>query len=228
MIRVNPRKTNESIYFPDGGYCFLKNEYFSVAIPVIDTRVKVKRGHIHLDVGSIILSYKGVPFLVDPGTYTYTRDLNQRKKYISDKTHNVLSVRNEEFGYTRVPGFFGVEVDNRMNITQKSDTSISFNHVYYGEQIEISVSIEGETVFIRGYGGNKLESFLHLDPEVKITEVSGRKTVLKNGKYRAEIAASVPLTGENYEFSPGYGIRQEAERIISRGTNMLDIQFIFT
>jgi hypothetical protein len=49
-------------------------------------------GHAHADALSFELSLNGNPVLVDPGTYTYTADPNDRDAYRSSLVHNAASV----------------------------------------------------------------------------------------------------------------------------------------
>ncbi len=48
-----------------------------------------KSGHSHGDMGSIALSYEGIPFLIDSGRYTY-RNCEIRRQLKSPEAHNVV------------------------------------------------------------------------------------------------------------------------------------------
>jgi hypothetical protein len=58
-------------------------------------------GHAHNDTLSITLHAHGQPMLVDPGTYVYTADVEQRNLFRSTACHNTLMVDGQEIN--RIP-----------------------------------------------------------------------------------------------------------------------------
>jgi hypothetical protein len=227
LLTVRPRDVQRSIYFQKGGYYFLKNKDLSVSIPMIDGKETGRRGHIHLDIGSMSVSYKGIPFIVDPGTYTYTRNLNEREKYIGDRYHNTFVVKGEVFKYSRTSGFFDIEIKNRLNITERSDTTISFLHDYYGELVERFIIINDNTLVHRGFGCKENESFFHLHPACMTTKISDRQIIVNNGSYQVKIEVSVNSSIEEYDYSHGYGKREKADKLVAQGDTLQEVRFIF-
>ncbi|MDQ3419070.1 MAG: heparinase II/III family protein [Acidobacteriota bacterium] len=49
-------------------------------------------GHAHADALSVVLTIRGLPFLVDPGTATYTMDPQRRDRFRSSVMHNTVIV----------------------------------------------------------------------------------------------------------------------------------------
>ncbi len=49
-------------------------------------------GHAHADALGFVLSAKGIPVFIDPGTYNYTADSGARDLYRSTNSHNCLTV----------------------------------------------------------------------------------------------------------------------------------------
>ena len=49
-------------------------------------------GHFHSDAASVTLSYKGIPILVDPGSYLYTASSLWRNQFRSARMHNTILV----------------------------------------------------------------------------------------------------------------------------------------
>ena len=52
-------------------------------------------GHAHSDALSIEVSAGGCPFLVDPGTYTYTESASDRNHFRHSAAHNTVTVDGE-------------------------------------------------------------------------------------------------------------------------------------
>lgn len=53
-------------------------------------------GHFHNDSASITLSYRGIPILIDPGSYVYTASSWWRNQFRSAKVHNTVSILEQE------------------------------------------------------------------------------------------------------------------------------------
>jgi hypothetical protein len=51
-----------------------------------------KTSHVHNDLGSIVMHAYGTTFIVDPGSYVYTRDYRQRHLFRSTMWHNTVAV----------------------------------------------------------------------------------------------------------------------------------------
>ena len=53
-------------------------------------------GHFHNDMASVTLAYKGIPILIDPGSYVYTASGWWRNRFRSAKMHNIFYLKNHE------------------------------------------------------------------------------------------------------------------------------------
>jgi len=53
-------------------------------------------GHHHNDVASVTLSYKNIPIVVDPGSYTYTASASWRNYFRSIENHSTFFIKNHE------------------------------------------------------------------------------------------------------------------------------------
>jgi hypothetical protein len=82
--------------FPEGGYHILRR---------LDARVIVDCGplgylsiaaHGHADALSLLLDYRGVPFLVDPGTFAYHTDRAWRDYFRGTTAHNTVVVDGQD------------------------------------------------------------------------------------------------------------------------------------
>jgi len=91
LRRPDQSRSQSSQLFPHTGYAVLRS-------PEAHTIFDVGRhgflngGHAHADALSIVMSLRGRPFLVDPGTCTYSIDTERRDLFRSTAMHNTLTV----------------------------------------------------------------------------------------------------------------------------------------
>jgi len=81
----------ESRLFPETGYAVLRSRTDHAVVDV-GRHGFLNGGHAHADALSLVMSIDGRPFLVDPGTSTYTMDPGRRNLFRSTAMHNTLTV----------------------------------------------------------------------------------------------------------------------------------------
>jgi len=77
--------------FPDTGYAVLRSRDAQTIFD-IGQHGFLNGGHAHADALSIVMSIQGKPFLVDPGTCTYTINTERRNLFRSTAMHNTVTV----------------------------------------------------------------------------------------------------------------------------------------
>lgn len=88
----------ESKYFSDSGVCILREgqDYLLFNITGKGLYPELKSGtHTHSDLLSFELYTHDRTFLIDPGSYVYTADADQRMLFRSTKMHNTVTVDGE-------------------------------------------------------------------------------------------------------------------------------------
>tara|TARA_R110002073_G_scaffold72537_1_gene177547 strand:- start:558947 stop:560950 length:2004 start_codon:yes stop_codon:yes gene_type:complete len=82
--------------FSDAGFYTLKSDKVNVFINNSGfshyNEVVGVGTHTHSDLLSFVYSLEGVPFLIDPGTYVYSSNPKERKKFRSTEMHNTITV----------------------------------------------------------------------------------------------------------------------------------------
>ncbi|HEY2990147.1 MAG TPA: alginate lyase family protein [Candidatus Binatia bacterium] len=94
-LRPAPPKTESSRVFSDGGYVVMRNGWTKDAHQLlfdVGPLSSPKSGHGHADLLSIQCSVFGEPYLVDPGTFCYTADLDARDFFRGTAAHNTVLV----------------------------------------------------------------------------------------------------------------------------------------
>lgn len=87
-----------SIRFPDGGYYVMRDGWGARANYLVadcGPHGMMNCGHAHADALAVEVVAGGAPMLVDPGTFTYTGDVQLRDHFRSSLAHNTLSVDGE-------------------------------------------------------------------------------------------------------------------------------------
>jgi len=88
-----PRETAKS--FDEGGYFILRSGWSAKSAYVMldcGPHGAMNCGHAHADALSFEYSAGGTSWIVDPGTYTYTGDAEQRNLFRSTHAHNTVTV----------------------------------------------------------------------------------------------------------------------------------------
>ena len=86
----------ESQQFPEAGIYLLRHEDLYLLFNASEAGVNGRGSHGHNDALSIEVSAFGVPFIVDPGTYLYTANLDARHLFRSTAYHSTVQVDDAE------------------------------------------------------------------------------------------------------------------------------------
>jgi len=82
--------------FNDGGIYVLRNEDLYLLLNASDSGIKGRGSHGHNDALGIEVSAYGTAFIVDPGTYVYTSDLELRHIFRSTAYHSTVEIDGAE------------------------------------------------------------------------------------------------------------------------------------
>ena len=85
-----------SMKFPESGFYFMKHQDAYMAISANPVGLKGKGNHKHNDVLSFDLFVHGKSYIVDPGSYVYTSDINARNLFRSTSYHNTIMIDETE------------------------------------------------------------------------------------------------------------------------------------
>jgi hypothetical protein len=95
-LESTPPDERPSRLLPHGGYAVMRSGWDSEADQIIldvgPLGCHVSGGHGHADLLSIQCSFRGQPYIVDPGTFSYTADEGWRSYYRSTAAHSTIDV----------------------------------------------------------------------------------------------------------------------------------------
>jgi hypothetical protein len=188
-----------------------------------------KSGHGHADALSIRFAVDGRRILVDPGTYRYVSDGNDREEFRGTAAHNTLTVDREDqavaqgpFAWSAIP-----RVTAETWLNGKTFDFFAGSHDGYRRLRESVLHrrfvfhVKGGLWFVRdvaeGQGKHLLETFWHFAPEIEVKTEGG----VVDGRLRGENAGvSVSLVAAQTSVwassvtdgfvSPAYGCRETA------------------
>jgi len=113
FARLEPRPPAEapSRLLAAGGYVVMRSSWGSEADQIIldvgPLGCRVSGGHGHADLLGIQASFRGQPYVVDPGTFRYTLDEGWRSYYRSTAAHSTVEI--DHVGQAVARGAFGWE-----------------------------------------------------------------------------------------------------------------------
>jgi hypothetical protein len=213
--RLTPSDNVDLIDFTQGGYRFLKNINYSICVVGVGAQNK-KVGHAHNDIGSITISYKGFPLIIDPGTYTYTRYQKLRYKFMDYWYHNTLIIDPSVLKINnKYKGYFGFTIENRFFLKRLNPNEISFKY-YYGKYImERNIRLTRNNVIICNQSNNNIISYYHLHPLIKLNKY------YRDGRCRFEVGGNViyfktdgHCRYEKYDYSDSYDQLEKSIRLV--------------
>jgi hypothetical protein len=165
------RATDKSIGFPEGGFYFLKNENIYVSIIGNIVSGNSLLGHKHFDFGSFTLSHKGIPVIVDSGTYIYTPNEKLRNELKGLGSHNVAFPEDLDPKMYKSPVYFGIgkkwPIISDVSFGMKD---ISFKISYDKHTIHRRIAIEDHSVLIRDTGTSFIRSHIHTNLNLSVDQ----------------------------------------------------------
>jgi hypothetical protein len=224
-LEIYPRQTFNSIAFEVGGAYILKNDNFSVFTSCFPLLINGHGGHNHYDYGSFTLSYKGNPIVVDPGSYTYTRNKNRRNAFRSVCYHNVSIAENEDYK-SSTDDFWDVNsqffTDYSVIFDEKSINIFRKNSS--GEKIYWrNVEIFTDSLVIEDVINMNFHSYLHFHPDIKINFIDKNTVIINN--YNILIQTDAEISLAKYYYSPQYNIKVRAFELQLAKRNKINITF---
>ncbi len=186
--------------FKSSGYFILGTETMRMLIDCGETGPRYQPGHTHCDTLSYELSIAEKRLVVDTGTYDY--EPGTRRRYDrSTAAHNTIMV--DEHEQSEVWGLFRVArraspISANLAIDNEGNQYFQGSHNGY-RRLSPKVTHHREVVFepqrgwkvtdlLEGKGKHRIESFIHIHPDVQIEECNNQLQLLDcDGQFIASI-----------------------------------------
>jgi hypothetical protein len=173
-----------SQYFPDAGVCVLREGNDYLLLNASGVGLNGRGSHGHNDALSIEVSACGRAFIVDPGTFVYTADLQQRHLFRSTAYHSTVQIDGVEQNQTSksTPFVIGDEAKPKL-VTWFDDAlknGVSADHYGY-RRLPQPVTHRRKATFYKearlwlvedeffGSGEHKFTTRFHFDSGLEVT-----------------------------------------------------------
>ncbi len=223
--------TNVMMTFPEVGFSVFNDpeKYLFVSntgISKYPEYGKWNGTHTHCDLLSFVLRVKGLDFIIDPGTFVYTRDVNKRDEYRSTAKHNTVQIDNiEQFTFRRdkpfsmfcdaVPAIISNKGDRIESSYIKHFEGKFYNHkrVFF---------LDDKVILIKDYvccpGEHTAKMYFHLSQKINVAPKENMFE-LTNGSQTISLSYPDTLIGNviNDTISTSYGIEVPSKTLVLTG-----------
>lgn len=229
-------KFNSKAYI-DSGYYILRNDRVYCIIRCGELSCKGEGGHSHNDQLSFELNVDGEDFIIDPGTYVYTSDYENRNLFRSTKMHNTLSIDGYEQNDFDKYNLFYMKEQSFSRCKSFSDTEFCGEHYgyekKYGVKHERKFNLINDKLIIEDkLVGNVIDKKIYinfiLDSGAKIKE-NGRYIEIDKNNKKILLFTNNKYIIENSFVSYAYGQKVDTTKIsisIENCENKVEIEFI--
>ena len=198
-------RDEKSRAFPDAGLYFMRQDDCYLCFNASGAGINGRGSHGHNDALSIEVCAHGFPFIVDPGTYVYSADLQMRHAFRSTAYHSTVKIDGAEQNTTEVEMPFVIGNEARPRVLEWQSTkdydkvvaehygyrrlpvSVTHRRTVTFDKRECSWMIEDDFV---GAGEHEFETWFHFAEGVQV-QVKG--TEIKANGTRQDHAAGVSL-----------------------------------
>jgi uncharacterized heparinase superfamily protein len=208
--------------FPDGGYYVLSTDDSWLLFDCGPLGYLSIAAHGHADALSVVLRYRGLDFLVDPGSYAYHTNSVWRSYFRGTAAHNTLRIDGQD--QSVIGGNFLWLRQARARLLEHTPTSLRGSHDGYtrlGSPVthERTVTLAGDRKSyilhdsVSGRGPHVLEQFFHCHPGCTVRQ-EGRRVLVEREGVRIALQMDERLHGIRFLngsetppggwFSPGY------------------------
>lgn len=217
-LYVVTRDTDNSIAFTDGGAYILKNKYYSLMINCFPVGQNGIGGHNHYDFYNFTLSYKGIPIIIDRGTYCYTRNYSYRNEYRAFKSHNTIQNIFKETIPLSIWRYSSNYLLSSIVLNKTNNQLVINNDIF-----KITYSIYDNALYINYivHNNENICLYLYINPDV---QCKYNKFIIDNDTaIHLDTNGSINIDSSSY--SPKYGVIKKCSKITFNNTRELSIKF---
>jgi len=242
-----PGPEPHSSAFKSGGYYFLRNagEYCAIHCAAVGTGGR--GNHTHNDNLSLELCCGGEPFIVDPGTYSYSRSPELRNRLRSSSSHNTVLIDSRDQNHLDANQPFALQMASHSRCTEWNcgeaydmwsgetewflDSGGSIRH---RRRVRLCKDTHAFELIdeIDGHGEHVAEWYFHLAPSVSVSTCRQCEVVLASARNRVRLrfepAEGGTLSVRDDIYSPAYGRLVAAAVLHFRRSGSLPIRMRIT
>jgi hypothetical protein len=227
--------------FPESGFYVLQNQRMHVVVRCGDVGQNGNGGHAHNDLFSFELS-KGVPLIVDSGTYVYTSDPEARNRFRATASHNTVVVAENEINRMMKTELFRLKQVAHPHIESWEQTSgrvrlaawhdgyrrLSPPVIHRREFVLNRITDDFEVVDeLRGDGCQEAKTYLHFPADAVVSANADGSWLVVRGNVlcRIRFFGLHRVCADEGWVSDRFGVRQEAPVLVGLTTGRLPLRF---
>lgn len=224
------KSTRKTFIFPKGGY-FIHRTGWSEDDNYLLIKFGPHKWHAHADLFHIELSIKGIPILIDSGTFRYNDVTQERKYFRSTAAHNTLEFNSSDqtrqftnfrwHAPAKVIKWDVNEDDGKIFFSAIHDGYLKRYDVLHERNISTDKDLNWIRVIdvIKGKGKGQAKIYWHFSPELKIKKI--KENNITAYRDTTEIV-KICLSSKNIfktsiietPFSPMYGVKREQPTLV--------------
>jgi len=220
--------------FEDAGLCFVRRKNINFVLYNTGISKYIRKGkkvigtHTHLDALSFEFCYKGLDFIIDPGSYVYTASKADRDKFMSTQMHNTAVIDNSNQYKLSDRYFFNIEstlipvlnpqpiVMDEVNNESVITSSFVWNRINDSVIQKRKIKIGEDAILIEdsfnSTNNHEIKLYFHFHPEVEIIQ-KGNLFYLKRENVTLQMiikcSGKANLSDDFVSFS--YGVKTKAK-----------------
>lgn len=229
-------KSNGSVPYLYSGYFVLKSPRLHLIFDCgpISMRGKSLQTHGHSDLLSFTLSVDGEPFLIDPGSGTYTQDKQIHDWFRGTTGHNTLTVDGQDqcglgsfWTFNRHPQAGQIHWESKDDADTVCGEHDAFAPVIHRRAICMGKLQPKVRIvdYLSGDHAHTYEAYFHLAPNL-VPTISATKVRIFSSKASVNLAYDDGLSVEVVKgwFAPDYGTWIPAPVLVFKGRSELPVQ----
>lgn len=223
VARKQPPRAQTRLY-PEAGLAVARGDQWFLLITNGRVGTKGFGNHKHNDQLALEYHARGVPLLVDPGSYVYTSDPTSRNLFRSASYHNTLRVDRTEPNEVRPEWLFRLfeQAHPVHDAFDESDAFIEYRGRHIGfrrlpdavtheRRIRLHKASAALAILdvLWGQGAHVVEWHFHCAPAVQVARLTDGNFVLTAGakEFVLHVPPGMAGTVSDAWYSPSYGIR---------------------
>jgi Heparinase II/III-like protein/Heparinase II/III N-terminus len=231
-----PSKTVPSAGFVEGGAYVMRHGDSHVFIDCGPLGLAGRGGHGHNDALSFEAWLRGVPLVIDRGSFVYTASFDKRNEFRSTPSHNTPAVDGEEMNRIDPKSLWTMQNDARAECTvwrsnPGADLFVGMHRGYerIGVEVERRIRLDKQSQsleivdLLTGSGHHDVTVPLYLSPDVSVQQIGTEARLHCGG-----VDFSVVWQGDDWSLavepctiSPSYGIAIASHRMIWKRSGLL-------
>ena len=140
------KKDTGLFQYPAFGISIIKTDSWHISVRHQAYQDRQPTAHFHEDVASITISYKGIPIVIDPGTYAYTASSYWRNYFRSIAQHSTFY----PIGWNQKKGnLFALDLSHASAQYEQTENSVRTTHSLFGYSVSRLVHWTNGSVIIQ-------------------------------------------------------------------------------